>query len=84
MNSSLHSYLILAYAGSEKAAEDVGFYYAANAAGRLRGSCCRGALPGGWHYRMSSWLSALGRDCWLIVFLLPTSPEPLPAKERLA
>ena len=37
VNSSLHSYLILAYAGSEKAAEDVGFYYAANAAGRLLG-----------------------------------------------
>ena len=35
--SSLHSYLVLAYAGSEKAAEDVGFYYAANAAGRLGG-----------------------------------------------
>jgi hypothetical protein len=35
--SSLHSYLILAYAGSEKAAEDVGFYYAANAGGRLIG-----------------------------------------------
>ena len=35
--SSLHSYLILAYAGSKKAAEDVGFYYAANAAGRLIG-----------------------------------------------
>jgi hypothetical protein len=32
VNSSVHSYLILAYAGSEKAAEDVGFYYAANAA----------------------------------------------------
>lgn len=29
--SSLHSYLILAYASSEKAAEDVGFYDAANA-----------------------------------------------------
>src|SRR5205814_3713358 len=27
--SSLHSYLILAFAGSKKAAEDVGFYYAA-------------------------------------------------------
>ena len=26
VNSSLHSYLILAYAGSKKAAEDVGFY----------------------------------------------------------
>ena len=40
--SSLHSYLILAYAGSEKAAEDVGFYYAANAGGRLMGIFFRG------------------------------------------
>jgi hypothetical protein len=38
INSSVHSYLILAYAGSEKAAEDVGFYYAANAAGRFTGT----------------------------------------------
>ena len=44
VNSSLHSYLILAYAGSEKAAEDVGFYYAANAAGRLMGILLSGAL----------------------------------------
>ncbi|QXM24766.1 organoarsenical effux MFS transporter ArsJ [Elioraea tepida] len=44
VNSSLHSYLILAYAGSEKAAEDVGFYYAANAAGRLLGTLASGAL----------------------------------------
>ncbi len=42
--SSLHSYLILAYAGSEKAAEDVGFYYAANAAGRLMGILLSGVL----------------------------------------
>lgn len=42
--SSLHSYLILAYAGSEKAAEDVGFYYAANAAGRLVGIMLSGIL----------------------------------------
>jgi len=41
--SSLHSYLILAYAGSEKAAEDVGFYYAANAAGRLMGIMLSGS-----------------------------------------
>ena len=33
VNSSLHSYLILAYAGSKKAAEDVGFYFAANVLG---------------------------------------------------
>lgn len=44
VNSSLHSYLILAYAGSDKAAEDVGFYYAANAAGRLLGILLSGAL----------------------------------------
>jgi hypothetical protein len=42
VNSSLHSYLILAYAGSEKAAEDVGFYYAANACGRLAGTLLSG------------------------------------------
>ncbi len=44
VNSLLHSYLILAYAGSEKAAEDVGFYYAANAAGRLLGIILSGLL----------------------------------------
>lgn len=46
VNSSVHSYLILAYAGSEKAAEDVGFYYAANAAGRFIGTLLSGALFG--------------------------------------
>ncbi|MGE0700552.1 MAG: organoarsenical effux MFS transporter ArsJ [Hyphomicrobiaceae bacterium] len=44
VSSSLHSYLILAYAGSEKAAEDVGFYYAANALGRLSGILLSGLL----------------------------------------
>ena len=44
VNSSLHSYLVLAYAGSKKAAEDVGFYYSANAAGRLIGTLLSGLL----------------------------------------
>jgi predicted MFS family arabinose efflux permease len=44
VTSSLHSYLVLAYAGSKKAAEDVGFYYAANAAGRFMGTALSGAL----------------------------------------
>jgi hypothetical protein len=39
-----NSYLILAYAGSERAAEDVGFYYAANATGRLVGILLSGLL----------------------------------------
>ncbi len=46
VNSSVHSYLVLAYAGSEKAAEDVGFYYAANAAGRFMGTLSSGLLFG--------------------------------------
>ena len=46
VNSALHSYLILAYAGSKKAAEDMGFYYAANAAGRSHGRAAFGpAVP---------------------------------------
>ena len=44
VNSSVHSYLIVAYAGSEKVAEDVGFYYAANATGRLAGTLLSGLL----------------------------------------
>jgi predicted MFS family arabinose efflux permease len=40
----VHSYLVLAYAGSEKAAEDVGFYYAANALGRFIGTLLSGLL----------------------------------------
>ena len=44
INSSVHSYLVLAYAGSEKAAEDVGFYYAANALGRFFGTLMSGLL----------------------------------------
>jgi MFS family permease len=44
VNSSVHSYLVVAYAGSEKVAEDVGFYYAANAAGRLAGTLLSGLL----------------------------------------
>ena len=46
VNSSVHSYLVLAYAGSAKAAEDVGFYYAANAAGRFGGTLLSGLLYG--------------------------------------
>jgi hypothetical protein len=36
VNSSLHSYLILAFTRAERVTMDVGFYYMANAAGRLR------------------------------------------------
>ena len=42
LNSSLHSYLILAFTSSERVTMDVGFYYMANAAGRLLGTVLSG------------------------------------------
>ena len=73
INSSVHSYLILAYAGSEKAAEDVGFYYAANALGRFFGTLLSGLL---YQWGGLTW-SLLGSGamllvCWVVTLGLPT------------
>lgn len=42
IGSSLHSYLILAFTSGERVTMDVGFYYMANAAGRLLGTLLSG------------------------------------------
>ncbi len=42
INSALHSYLILAFSRDERVTMDVGFYYMANAAGRLLGTVLSG------------------------------------------
>jgi len=74
--SSLHSYLILAYSGSKKAAEDVGFYYAANAAGRLIGILLSGALAQYGGLPACLWGSAaMLCTCLALTFLLPTGSE---------
>ena len=84
VNSSLHSYLILAYAGSEKAAEDVGFYYAANATGRLLGTLLSGAL-----YQLGGMSACLIGSavmlavCWGVTLLLPAARQA-PVQERVA
>jgi MFS family permease len=44
LNSAVHSYLILAYTDSDKVAMNVGFYYMANAGGRLTGTVLSGLL----------------------------------------
>ena len=44
LNSAVHSYLILAYADGDKVAMNVGFYYMANAGGRLAGTVLSGVL----------------------------------------
>lgn len=85
VNSSLHSYLILAYAGSEKAAEDVGFYYAANAVGRLLGITLSGVL-----YQVAGIEGCLIGSavmlilCWFITLALPTTKESLAMREPVA
>jgi MFS family permease len=82
VNSSVHSYLVLAYAGSEKAAEDVGFYYAANALGRFMGTLLSGLL-----YQWGGLACALLGSalmlliCWLITLKLP---DGLPVMEKAA
>ena len=81
--SSLHSYLILAYAGSEKAAEDVGFYYAANAGGRLLGILLSGALAQTGGMAACLWGSGVMLAlCLVITCLLPSeaSTQGVPAK----
>ncbi len=72
VNSSVHSYLVLAYAGSEKAAEDVGFYYAANAAGRFAGTLLSGVLYG-WGGLGACLIGAAGMlsICWALTLVLP-------------
>ena len=72
VNSSVHSYLVLAYAGSEKAAEDVGFYYAANAAGRFAGTLLSGLLYG-WGGLAACLIGAAGMLflCWFLALMLP-------------
>jgi MFS family permease len=74
VNSSVHSYLILAYAGSEKAAEDVGFYYAANASGRFFGTLLSGVLYqwGGLGLSLSGSAVMLAA-CLLVTLALPTT-----------
>ncbi len=42
VNSSVHSYLILAFTKAERVTMDVGFYYMSNAAGRLVGTLLSG------------------------------------------
>ena len=54
VNSTLHSYLILALAKTETVALDVGFYYMANAAGRLLGT-----LLSGWVFLEHGFIACL-------------------------
>jgi hypothetical protein len=74
LNSSVHSYLILAYAEGDKVAMKVGFYYMANAGGRLAGT-----VLSGWAYTVWGLEGCLVASTLLLLaaaglsFGLPTS-----------
>jgi MFS family permease len=54
VNSSLHSYLIVSYADRDGLSLDVGFYYMANALGRLLGT-----VLSGWVFQMAGFIPCL-------------------------
>ncbi|MBK8162763.1 MAG: organoarsenical effux MFS transporter ArsJ [Gammaproteobacteria bacterium] len=81
INSALHSYLILAYSEHDRVALNVGFYYMANAGGRLAGT-----VLSGWAYQAHGlegclwWSSAFVLAAALLSFRLPPvrADAPLP------
>jgi len=77
INSSLHSYLIVAYARTDGVSLDVGFYYMANAAGRLLGT-----VLSGWLYQSFGLLVCLAVSTGLLV-LSTLVISGLPQREQL-
>lgn len=77
INSSLHSYLIVSYAKDDGVSLDVGFYYMANAMGRLIGT-----LLSGWIYQSAGliaclWVSAIFITLTAVISIgLPRHHQP--------
>ena len=63
INSSVHSYLIVSYAKDDGVSLDVGFYYMANALGRLIGT-----LLSGWIYQSAGLVACLWVSAMFITF----------------
>lgn len=72
VNSSLHSFLIVAYAKEDGVSMDVGFYYMANAAGRLLGTVLSGWVYQAWGLAACLFISAL------MIVLAAIAARPLP------
>jgi len=77
VNSALHSYLIVSYASDEGVSLDVGFYYMANAMGRLCGTVLSGWVFQVWGLAACLWISAAFiMVSAVIALLLPRHAEP--------
>jgi hypothetical protein len=74
INSSLHSYLIVSYAAEDGVSLDVGFYYMANALGRLLGT-----VLSGWIYQLAGLPACLAISAVLVAMAAVVSialPRP--------
>jgi predicted MFS family arabinose efflux permease len=82
INSAIHSYLILAYSDHDKVAMSVGFYYMANAGGRLMGT-----VISGWAYQTQGlegclwWSTGFVVMAALLSFSLPELPVQTEVKK---
>jgi len=77
VNSSLHSYLIVRFAGNDGVSLDVGFYYMANAMGRLIGT-----VLSGWVYQMHGLIACLWIST-LFLFLATLLSLKLPDNQQI-
>jgi MFS family permease len=84
MNSAVHSYLILAYADNDRAAMNVGFYYMANAVGRLAGTVLSGLLYQWGGLEACLWAAAAFVLAAAALSLLLPSSAPTPSRPVLA
>lgn len=78
-NSSVHSYLVLAYTEDEKVALNVGFYYMANSGGRLAGTVLSGLIFQIYGLVGCLWTSAI--FVLLAELITLKLPNPKPIKE---
>ena len=76
MNSALHSFLVLAFSDDDGVALDVGFYYSANAAGRLVGTLLSGLLYLWGGIEAALWgTSTMVVLTWIAALRLPSLPS---------
>lgn len=79
LNSAVHSYLVVAWSDREKVSMNVGFYYMANAGGRLAGTILSGWSYQVWGMTGSLWFSA----GFLLLALLLSFPLPSTKNPKL-
>jgi len=80
MNSSIHSYMVLAYSDAEAVSLNVGFYYMANAAGRLLGTLLSGGL-----FLVGGMQACLWASCLLVALaFLAGMRLPPPLRQKLS